>query len=80
MGVTTLDILGHLKWHVLHNSNGQGIKVIWEVAKARLYFSRINRLYANKTFGWSRVGEHKKMTSHLLCCFFLLDFQQQWIS
>lgn len=70
MGVTTLDILGHLKWHVIHNSHGQGIKVIWEVAKACLYFSRINRLYANKTFGWSRLGEHKKKTSGLLCFFF----------
>ena len=65
MGVTTLDILGPLKWHVLHNTHSQGMKVIQEVAKARSYFSRINRLYGNKTFGGSRMGEHKKKTSHL---------------
>lgn len=65
VGVTTLDILRPLKLHILHNSHSQGIKAIQEVAKAHSYFSRINRLYVNKTFGRSKVGEHKKKTSHL---------------
>lgn len=59
------QLLQLLKLHFLHNTHNQGIKVIQEVTRAHSYFSRINRLYVNKKFGGSRVGESKKTTSHL---------------